>query len=426
MTPAVPRVLSIAGSDSGGGAGVQADLKTIAAWGGYGMTAITAITAQNTQGVQAVHPLPVDVVRAQLDSVAADIAVDAVKIGMLGTVELMRAVAGWLEETLPAVVVVLDPVMVASSGDALTAVGDDDGRAAWSRLLRAAHLVTPNLPELARLTGRDATDWDAALDAARGLAAEHGVTVLLKGGHLDETEAPEAAAAEVPDAVVRVGGAVHEVRGPRVATRASHGTGCTLSSALATLQARHGDWPRSLRIARDWLRGALEAAGDLDVGHGSGPVHHFHHVQDALESWGTAPERFTDELWEASAAVRREIEELEFVRLLGDGRLEPDRFLAYLDQDLQYLDGYSRALAALAARAPGEEARSFFAAGAVSCTETEAQLHRARLRHAGLEGAGAPAGEVTRRYTTFLLAATARNLKQMVRAFSTTNSVTTA
>ena len=105
MTPAVPRVLSIAGSDSGGGAGVQADLKTIAAWGGYGMTAITAITAQNTQGVQAVHPLPVDVVRAQLDSVAADIAVDAVKIGMLGTVELMGAVAGWLEETRPAVVV---------------------------------------------------------------------------------------------------------------------------------------------------------------------------------------------------------------------------------------------------------------------------------------------------------------------------------
>ena len=106
MTSAVPRVLSIAGSDSGGGAGVQADLKTIAAWGGYGMTAITAITAQNTQGVQAVHPLPVDVVRAQLDSIAADIAVDAVKIGMLGTAELMGAVAGWLEETRPAVVVV--------------------------------------------------------------------------------------------------------------------------------------------------------------------------------------------------------------------------------------------------------------------------------------------------------------------------------
>ena len=280
MTPAVPRVLSIAGSDSGGGAGVQADLKTIAAWGGYGMTAITAITAQNTQGVQAVHPLPVDVVRAQLDSVAADIAVDAVKIGMLGTVELMRAVAGWLEETLPAVVV-LDPVMVASSGDALTAVGDDDGRAAWARLLRVAHLVTPNLPELARLTGRDATDWDAALDAARGLAAEHDVTVLLKGGHLDETEAPEAAAAEVPDAVVRVDGAVHEVRGPRVATRASHGTGCTLSSALATLAGAGLSWEDALERAKPWLADAMRAGEALAVGDASrptwhGPVDHGH------------------------------------------------------------------------------------------------------------------------------------------------------
>lgn len=274
MTPAVPRVLSIAGSDSGGGAGVQADLKTIAAWSGYGMTAITAITAQNTQGVQAVHPLPVDVVRAQLDSIAADIAVDAVKIGMLGTAELMGAVASWLEETRPAVVV-LDPVMVASSGDALTAVGDD-GRAAWSRLLRSAHLVTPNLPELARLTGRDATDWDAALDAARGLAAEHDVTVLLKGGHLDEAEA-----AEVPDAVVRVDGAVHEVRGPRVATRASHGTGCTLSSALATLAGAGLSWEDALERAKPWLADAMRAGEALVVGDASrptwhGPVDHGH------------------------------------------------------------------------------------------------------------------------------------------------------
>ena len=275
MTTAVPRVLSIAGSDSGGGAGVQADLKTIAAWGGYGMTAITAITAQNTQGVQAVHPLPVDVVRAQLDSIAADIAVDAVKIGMLGTAELMGAVAAWLEETRPAVVV-LDPVMVASSGDALTAVGDDDGRAAWSRLLWAAHLVTPNLPELARLTGRDATDWPAALDAARGLAAEHDVTVLLKGGHLDEAEA-----AEVPDAVVRVAGAVHEVRGPRVATRASHGTGCTLSSALATLAGAGLTWEDALARAKPWLAAAMRAGEALAVGDASrltwhGPVDHGH------------------------------------------------------------------------------------------------------------------------------------------------------
>ena len=155
-------------------------------------------------------------------------------------------------------------------------MGDDDGRAAWSRLLRAAHLVTPNLPELARLTGRDATDWDAALDAARGLAAEHDVTVLLKGGHLDE-----AAAAEVPDAVVRVDGAVHEVRGPRVATRASHGTGCTLSSALATLAGAGLSWEDALARAKPWLADAMRAGEALAVGDASrptwhGPVDHGH------------------------------------------------------------------------------------------------------------------------------------------------------
>ena len=145
----VPRVLSIAGSDSGGGAGIQADLKTIAAWGGYGLTAITAVTAQNTQGVQAVHPLPVDVVRAQLDSVAADIGLDAVKIGMLGSPELRDAVRDWLERVRPPRVV-LDPVMVASSGDALS---DAAVPAGWAPLLAAVDVVTPNLPELAALTG---------------------------------------------------------------------------------------------------------------------------------------------------------------------------------------------------------------------------------------------------------------------------------
>ena len=155
-------------------------------------------------------------------------------------------------------------------------MGDDDGRAAWSRLLRAAHLVTPNLPELARLTGRDATGWDAALDAARGLAAEHDVTVLLKGGHLDEAEAPE-----VPDAVVRVDGAVHEVRGPRVTTRASHGTGCTLSSALATLAGAGLSWEDALERAKPWLADAMRAGEALAVGDASrptwhGPVDHGH------------------------------------------------------------------------------------------------------------------------------------------------------
>lgn len=403
MTARVPRVLAIAGTDPTGGAGQHADLKSIAAMGGYGMSAVTAVVVQNTVGVRDIHVPPVEFLSAQLDAVAEDVEIDAVKIGMLGSVPVIEAVTRWLGTHRPPVVV-LDPVMVATSGGRLLEREAED---ALRSMLGLADLITPNLQELAVLAGEDtASSWDEALAQGHRVARAHGTLVLVKGGHLTGDRTPDALVGpDAPEPLVAFDGA-------RVPTENSHGTGCSLSSALATLQARHGDWPRSLRIARDWLRGALEAAGDLEVGHGSGPVHHFHHVQDALESWGTAPKRFTDELWEASAAVRREIEELEFVRLLGDGRLEPDRFLAYLDQDLQYLDGYSRALALLAARAPDEEQRLFFAAGAVSCTETEAQLHRARLRHAGDGGARAGSardglGEVTRRYTTFLLAATA-------------------
>ncbi|MFI7494354.1 bifunctional hydroxymethylpyrimidine kinase/phosphomethylpyrimidine kinase [Kocuria sp. M4R2S49] len=398
MTPRVPRVLAVAGTDPTGGAGQHADLKSIAAMGGYGMSAVTAVVVQNTVGVRSIHVPPVEFLTAQLDAVAEDVEIDAVKIGMLGSVPVIEAVTRWLGTHRPPVVV-LDPVMVATSGGRLL---EPDAEEALRSMLGLADLITPNLQELAVLAGEDtASSWEAALAQGHRLARAHGTLVLVKGGHLTGDRTPDALVGpDDPEPLVAFDGA-------RVRTENSHGTGCSLSSALATLQARHGDWPRSLRIARDWLRGALEASGELSVGHGSGPVHHFHHVQDALETWGTAPERFSDELWEASAAVRREIEELEFVRRLGDGRLEQGRFLAYLDQDLQYLDGYSRALALLAAKAPDEEQRLFFAAGAVSCTETEAQLHRARLRHAGDDGARGGLGEVTRRYTTFLLAATA-------------------
>jgi hydroxymethylpyrimidine/phosphomethylpyrimidine kinase len=398
VTARVPRVLAIAGTDPTGGAGQHADLKSIAAMGGYGMSAVTAVVVQNTVGVRSIHVPPVEFLSAQLDAVAEDVEIDAVKIGMLGSVPVIEAVARWLGTHRPPVVV-LDPVMVATSGGRLLEREAED---ALRSMLGLADLITPNLQELAVLSEEDpAPSWEEALAQGHRVARAHGTLVLVKGGHLAGDRTPDALVGpDGPEPLVAFDGA-------RVPTQNSHGTGCSLSSALATLQVRHGDWPRSLRIARDWLRGALEAAGELSVGHGSGPVHHFHHVQDALEAWGTAPKRFSDELWEASAAVRREIEELEFVHLLGDGRLEPDRFLAYLDQDLQYLDGYSRALALLAARAPDEEQRLFFAAGAVSCTETEAQLHRARLQHAGDGGGRDGLGEVTRRYTTFLLAATA-------------------
>lgn len=301
-TPAVPRVLAIAGSDSGGGAGIQADLKTIVAWGGYGMTAVTAVTAQNTQGVQAVHPLPPQAVQDQLDAIGADIAVDAVKVGMLGSPAVMDVVADWLRQgTAPAVV---DPVMVASSGDSLTAAD----AAAWDRLLDAADLVTPNLPELEVLARRPLTDWAGALEAAAELAHRHSVTVLVKGGHLDPADHPDG----VPDALVGPsqtgrqpgdgagpggtgqggsGEGAHEaqprgfgeaavvVKGPWHHVRSTHGTGCTLSSAMATLAAGGLGWEEALRAAKPWLAEAMRRGEALRVGRADlpgwhGPVDH--------------------------------------------------------------------------------------------------------------------------------------------------------
>ncbi|TFI01493.1 bifunctional hydroxymethylpyrimidine kinase/phosphomethylpyrimidine kinase [Micrococcus lylae] len=266
---AVPRVLSIAGSDSGGGAGIQADVKTIAAWGGYGMTVVTAVTAQNTQGVQAVHPLPPEVVQDQLDAVGSDIAVDAVKVGMLGSPAVMEVVSAWLEGC--AAPVVLDPVMVASSGDSLTAVD----AAAWVRLLDAADLVTPNLPELEILTGERVPDWESAMEAAGELAARHAVTVLVKGGHLDPDEHP----AGVPDALVVPGEDAVVVTGPWQRVRSTHGTGCTLASALATLAGARLDWEQALRQAKPWLaeamgRGEALAVGRAELPGWHGPVDH--------------------------------------------------------------------------------------------------------------------------------------------------------
>lgn len=284
MSPVTPlrppaRVLAVAGSDSGGGAGIQADLATIGAWGGYGMTAVTAVTAQNTQGVQAVHVLPADVVTAQLEAVGADIGVDAVTIGMLGSVPVMHAVADWLEAARPPRVV-LDPVMVASSGDRLTDAAGEDAEAAWARLLSLADLVTPNVPELAALTGRTLDEEDdparalaAAVAAARGLVAADGPvgrggTVLVKGGHL-----PADAEGCLTDVLVGPQGET-AVTAPRVGTRATHGTGCTLSSALAVLAAGGRSWEEALRAARPWLTRALRGADGLGVGDRSRPTWH--------------------------------------------------------------------------------------------------------------------------------------------------------
>jgi hydroxymethylpyrimidine/phosphomethylpyrimidine kinase len=243
----LPRILIVAGSDSGGGAGIQADIKTVTMLGGHAMTAITAITAQNTLGVQSVMPVPAEMVVAQIDSVVSDIGVDAVKIGMIGSPETAHAVADRLEGL--AVPIVFDPVMVATSGSALA---DAATIAAFARLMRIASVVTPNLPELAALGG------EAAVLA-------HGCHLLAKGGHAEGDE--------VVDRLISPSGhPIRVLRGKRIDTTETHGTGCTLASALATGLGRGLDMEKAFEQAVGFVRIAIiEAPG---LGAGNGPIGH--------------------------------------------------------------------------------------------------------------------------------------------------------
>ena len=261
----IPNVLSIAGSDPSGGAGIQADLKTFAAHGTYGMAALTALTAQNTREVTGVEMVPAAFVASQIDAVFADVRVDAVKIGMLGTAEIIEAVADALERHRPPWVV-LDPVMVAKSGARL--LEEEAVAALRDRLLPLADVITPNLPEAADLLGEpEATARDAMPDLAARLAAMGPRVVLLKGGHLGGEESPDyLATAE--------GG--HWLEGTRVATRNTHGTGCTLSSAIAARLALGHGLLKAVRGAKAWLTEAIAASDALEVGSGNGPVHHGH------------------------------------------------------------------------------------------------------------------------------------------------------
>jgi len=262
-----PVALTIAGSDPSGGAGIQADLKTFSALGAYGTSVITALTAQNTQGVTGIHLVPADFVTQQLDTLVADVRIDAVKIGMLATRDLADAVAAFLRE-YPSEVVVLDPVMVATSGDRLLA---QDAVEAIRRLLPLASLITPNLDEAADLLRVDrAGDVNGMLEQGRQLLSLGAVRVLIKGGHLPETS----------DAIdVFVSAELEQVLStPRITTMNTHGTGCTLSSAIAALRPQRGSWLEAVTDAKHWLRDAIAAARVLDVGQGHGPVHHFHQL----------------------------------------------------------------------------------------------------------------------------------------------------
>jgi hydroxymethylpyrimidine/phosphomethylpyrimidine kinase len=258
--------LTVAGSDPSGGAGIQADLKTFSALGVYGTAVLTALTAQNTRGVTGVHPVPAAFVGEQLRTLLDDVTVHATKLGMLGTAEVVREVAAVLRER-PCGPVICDPVMVATTGARL--IDDDAVAALRTDLLPLTDLITPNVPEAAALLDRAAaTTPDQLSDQAAALLALGARAVLLKGGHLGGAESID---------VLATAGGVRLTRRPRVTTTATHGTGCTLSSAIAAFAARSGrtDWPALVEQARTYLQRALEGGSSLGIGSGSGPVHHF-------------------------------------------------------------------------------------------------------------------------------------------------------
>lgn len=454
QTARVPRVLSIAGTDPSGGAGIQADLKSIAASGGYGMCVTTSLVAQNTCGVREVFTPPLEFLTAQLAAVFDDVTVDAVKIGMLGDADTIRTVRTWLSEH-PVPVVVLDPVMIASSGDRLLQA---EAEQALRDLVPLVNVITPNIPELAVLCEKEpAQTFDEAHEQAANLAAATGTTVIVKGGHLCGQDAGNTAV--FPD------GTCAHVRTPRLDSRNTHGTGCSLSSSLATrlgvelLQHTEAaessagekntltsdDTHRALQWSTRWLHESIAAGAGLQVGSGEGhgPVDHaararrleaaasaypWHHLLATTDSEGnaldgTSPERllpvspvsageavvkpagpWTAALWAAGGETWRQILDLPFVRALGDGTLDEDLFSFYLDQDALYLRDYSRALATLSARADTAEAQVHWAAGAHEAIAAESQLHEGWLANRARLGGPSP---ITMGYTNFLRASAA-------------------
>jgi hydroxymethylpyrimidine/phosphomethylpyrimidine kinase len=261
----IPVALTIAGSDSSGGAGVQADLKTFAALGVYGASVITALTAQNTIGISGIHEVPADFITAQIDAVFGDLDVKAVKIGMLAQRGAIEAVVAGLSRWLPKHVV-LDPVMVATSGDRLLA--QDAVTSLRNDLIPRASLITPNLPEAAALLEEPVAESEAAVarQGERLLSMGCGA-VLIKGGHGQCNESID---------YLFKGGQPIALAAPRIATKNTHGTGCSLSSAIAAGLAKGEDLETAARGAKAWISAAIEAADRLNVGHGHGPVHHFH------------------------------------------------------------------------------------------------------------------------------------------------------
>lgn len=413
MTTRVPNILSIAGTDPTGGAGIQADLKSIAAAGGYGMCVVTSLVAQNTQGVREIHTPPQEFLRAQLAAVFDDVQVDAVKVGMLGDAATTKTVSDYLAgQNVP--VVVVDPVMVATSGDRLLT---EDAEEALRQFVRDhATVVTPNLPELAVLTGTSpAEDFDAAIEQGKDYARDTGVQVLVKGGHLQSGAAS--------NALVKPDGSVHTAFVPRVDTKNTHGTGCSLSSALATRIALDDDPDSAVSWTSAWLHEAIAHADELNVGQGHGPVHHFHRlyrlagaastklwdISGASESGELLDPKIpaagprTQALWDRAAAkVWPATLNLDFIQALRSGSLAQEDFAFYLLQDAEYLREYARALASVGVKAPTPETQLWWANASANAIHGESGLHRNWFAQHGLDPNSTEISPTTSGYVNFL------------------------
>ena len=259
-----PTILTIAGSDSGGGAGIQADLKTISALGGYGTSAITALTAQNTFEVRAIFPVPSEFLKAQLLAVLEDIHVDAVKIGMIGTVENAMVIADIIGRFKPGFVV-LDPVMASSSGTKLST--SEMISVFWEKLFPIADLVTPNMDEAKLLLGREINSLETMREGASEMIDKGCRSVLLKGGHMVSEKLFDVLAQKDQEILV--------FESAFIASRNLHGTGCTLSSAIATFMAQGNSLPEAIIFAKNYMSSAIEAGKNAKTGNGNGPLNHF-------------------------------------------------------------------------------------------------------------------------------------------------------
>ncbi|MBZ0217958.1 MAG: bifunctional hydroxymethylpyrimidine kinase/phosphomethylpyrimidine kinase [Fimbriimonadaceae bacterium] len=275
-----PIAVTIAGSDPSGGAGIQADLKTFSALHVYGASVITSLTAQNTRGVFAVHDVPADFVEAQMDAVFSDLVVDAVKIGMISQPDIVEIVADCLDRYDQQRIVV-DPVMVATSGDRL--ISEDAIAAIRDILIPRAMIITPNLAEAAELLGTAIASSDEEMADQAVMLFEYGPkAVLIKGGHGDGTESSD---------IFYDGSDIVRVAAPRIETFNTHGTGCTLSSAIAASLAQEFTLPRAVAQAKNYVTEAIRHADELSIGAGAGPVHHFHAIWDYVPVFGQPPRK---------------------------------------------------------------------------------------------------------------------------------------